>query len=309
MAKRLPPLNPLKAFEATARHLSVGRAAAELSVTQSAVSHQLRTLEAALGVRLFERQGGRMRLTPQGAALMPPVSQAFDAIAEATARVARPSTEGDLVISCVPALLSFWLVPRLGAFTDAFPGVRLRLVPSNAPGDIYDPAIDVCVRYGDGNWADCWVRLLSTLELFPVASPTLVNNRPIRAVADLSDHVLLHADDGREWLSWLAASGATHLARGRQHMMSDAQLAMEAAMHGHGVALGDTFTASGSLAAGRLVVPFDTAVPAADAFYVACRTGMQSASMVRAFVDWLHAGMEEDALRAELPRARWRVRA
>ena len=309
MPKRLPPLNPLRSFEAAARHLSVARAAAELGVTHSAVSHQIRALEESLRVKLFQPGGGRLRLTPQGAALQPTVSQAFDAIAEATARLWQPSTQGDLVISCVPALLSFWLVPRLGAFTEKFPDVRLRLVPANLADDVHGAHVDVCVRYGDGNWPDPWVRLLSGLELFPVLSPTLMNDRPLRKVEDLSDHVLLHADDGKEWQSWLTATGSAHLVRGRQHLMSDAQLAMEAAVHGQGVALGDTFTANRALASGRLVAPFDMAVPAVDSFYVTCRMGTQSAPIVHAFIDWLYGEMEESAARLEASRRRRHVRA
>ncbi|MGB3386882.1 MAG: LysR family transcriptional regulator, partial [Pseudaminobacter sp.] len=108
MTKRLPPLNPLRAFEATARHGSLSKAAGELHVTHGAVSHQIRALELSLGVKLFERVGQRLKLTAQGAELLPAVSSAFDGIAAATARMTRPSSSGSLVVSCVPALLSLW---------------------------------------------------------------------------------------------------------------------------------------------------------------------------------------------------------
>lgn len=301
MAANLPPLNPLRAFEAAARLGSVSAAAKELNVTHGAISHQIRKLEAAMKVTLLERGARRVRLTPHGAALLPSVTAAFGEIAAATARMTRPSTGGDLSISCVPALLSLWLVPRLTRFTEQFPGIRLRLAGSNDPADIFDPDIDICIRYGQGNWGDCWVRHWSDLELFPVASPTLLNVRPLRSVRDLADHVILHADEGREWQTWLAAAKALDLQRGAHHFMSDARLAMEAALHGNGIALGDTMTASSLMARGNLVAPFDLAVPAVDAFYIACRNEMTAAPIVNVFIDWLFAARDEEDARAELP--------
>ncbi|TIM68058.1 MAG: LysR family transcriptional regulator, partial [Mesorhizobium sp.] len=256
MAKRLPPLNPLRAFEATARHASLTKAAAELNVTHGAVSHQIKALEQSLGVKLFERAGQRVKLTPHGAELLPAVSTAFDGIAAATQRMTRPASTGALSVSCVPALLLLWMIPRLGSFTSQYPDIRLTLIPSNDAKDVRAPHIDICVHYGDGSWADCWMRKWSGLELFPVVSPTLINNRPIRTVRDLADHVFLHGDDGREWHTWLAAADALDLERGRRHHLGDARMASEAAVHGHGVALGDTVTASGLLARGLLVAPF-----------------------------------------------------
>lgn len=300
MSTRLPPLNPLRAFEAAARHGSVTRAARELNVTHGAVSHQIRALETALQTRLFERGPRRFRLTPHAAALLPTVSAAFGEIAAATARMTRPSTAGRLAISCVPALLSLWLVPRLSGFTGQFPGVRLRVVSSNDPAAVYDPEIDICIRYGQGSWGDCWVRQWSELDLFPVASPALLGRRPLRAVKDLADHVLLHADDGREWQTWLTAADALEFGRGDHHFLSDARLAIEAAIHANGVVLGDTRTASKLLAGGSLVAPFDLAVPAVDNYYVVCRNEVKAAPIASVFIDWLFAVRDEEDARAEV---------
>jgi LysR family glycine cleavage system transcriptional activator len=287
MAPRLPPLNPLRAFEATARHASLSRAATELNVTHGAVSHQVKALEQALGVKLFDRIGQRLKLTPHGAELLPAVSGAFEDIAAATQRLTRPASAGALSVSCVPALLSLWMIPRLDRFMARYPEIRLTLIPSNDPQDIRSPDIDLCLHYGDGSWSDCWLHKWSDLELFPVASPTLINSRPLRSIRDLSDHIILHGDDGREWHTWLAAADALELERGRRHYLTDARLSIEAAIHGHGVALGDSVTASGLLARGQLVAPFGLAVPAVDAFYAVCRNEMKSAPIVRTFIDWL----------------------
>lgn len=299
LTKRLPPLNPLRAFEAAARHGSLTKAASELHVTHGAVSHQIRALEASLDVKLFERAGQRLKLTAHGAELLPAVSSAFEEIATAMARMTRPTTSGALSVSCVPALLSLWLIPRIGDFIARYPEIRLTLDASNHADNIHSPDIDVVILYGDGGWADCWVKLWTPFDLFPVVSPTLINNRPIRTIRDMGDHVMLHADDGREWHTWLAAADALDLKRGQQLHMSDARLAIEAAVHGLGIALGDTMTAASLLAKGQLVAPFNLAVPAVDAFYVACRKDLRAAPIVNVFIDWLFAALEEDNARAE----------
>ncbi|MDX3924183.1 MAG: LysR substrate-binding domain-containing protein [Shinella sp.] len=309
MTSRLPPLNPLRAFEATARRGSVSAAARELNVTHGAISHQIRALEESLDAVLFERGGKRLKLTSEGALLLPAVTEAFGGIAAATALMKRPATSGELTITCVPALLSFWIIPRLSRFTDQYPGIRLTLIASNDPGRLYSPDVDVCILYGDGNWPDSWARLWSHLRLFPIASPSLVNSRPLRSVRDLSDHVLFHGDDGREWNTWLAAADAADLSRSRQHFMSDARLSTEAALHGQGIALGDTITAASLIAKGELIVPFDLTVPANDAFYVACRNAVRAAPIVKVFIDWLFATLQEDVLPEPQTSARTLLRA
>lgn len=293
MTARLPPLNPLRAFEATARRGAVSAAARELNVTHGAVSHQIKALEEALDTVLFERGGKRLKLTPQGALLLPAVTNAFGEIAAATTLMKQPVTSGDITITCVPALLSLWLIPRLNTFTDQFPGVRVTLIAANDPENLRSLDTDVSVLYGDGNWPDYWTRLWSRLELFPIASPTLLNSRPLRSLRDLSDHTLFHGDDGREWSTWLSAADAIDVVRGRQHFMSDARLSTEAALHGQGIALGDTITASHLIARGELVVPFDLTVPANDAFYVACRQSARQAPIVKVFIEWLFSSLEE----------------
>jgi LysR family glycine cleavage system transcriptional activator len=296
MASRLPPLNPLKSFEAVARHRSVAGAARELGVTASAISHQVRSLENSLGFAVMVRRAGRVELTPQGRALLPAISTAFEVIAEAAARVKHPSAASRLAISCAPAFLGSWLIPRLAEFTRRYPDLELSVVGSNSARDIYAADVDLCIRYGDGNWPDCWVHLLAPLRLFPVISPALEAQLPLRSPVDLGHHVLLHSDDGKEWHTWLTATGSAGAAGRRAHYLPDAQLALEAAVHGVGVALGDNVTASGTLAGGQLLAPFDVEVPAFDGLFFACRTGMQFAPIVAAFIDWVTDRMGTDAM-------------
>lgn len=285
---KLPPLNPLRSFEATARHLSVTRAATELFVTHSAVSHQIRALEESLGVKLFVRDGTNLRLTVEGQRLLPAVSKAFEAIADATGRMLRPEMEGRLAISCVPALMVHWLMPRISSFVERFPGVRLVLSSSNSRSEVMSSDFDLCIRYGDGTWEGRWVRELTTLDLVPVCSPQLFKRHEIKTIDDLQHHPILHGDSGKEWSRWLAASGETDLlSRTPQHFMSDAHLAILGAREGMGVALGDSVTLHDVLATGELVVPIQKSVPASDSHFIICRHEILQTPLVEAFVDWI----------------------
>ena len=299
MTQRLPPLNPLRAFEATARNRSLTKAAQELCVTHGAISHQIKALEASLKVKLFNRTGQKLTLTEHGADLLPSVTSAFEEIAAATARMTRPAKSGSLSITCVSALLSLWLMPRLASFTARYPEIRLTLAAANDPALIHSPDVDIAILYGDGSWTDCWLKLWSHLDLFPIASPSLINNRPIRTARDLAEHTILHGDDGHEWHIWLTAADVHGISGVQQHHFSDARLAIEAALLGHGIALGDTLTAASLLTRGQVIVPFKLAVPAVDAFYVACSNDLRATPVVDAFIGWLFSSIEEEDARAE----------
>lgn len=297
MSRRLPPLNPLRAFEATARCGSVTAAAQELNVTHSAVSHQLRALETSINAKLFERGERSLRLTAQGAFLLPVVSGAFKDIAIATSEITRPATSGTLRISCAAGLLSLWLIPRLHRFAQQFPDITLSLRSGNDAAALQGNSADVSILYGDGRWPGYWSRLLSRLDLFPVISPTLQNSRPLRSIDDLKHHIILHGDDGHEWQTWFAAVDLPGRQIRRQMFLNDAQLSIEAAVHKQGVALGDMITAQNLIARGELIVPFEKSVPASDAFYVVCRDEARATPIMRIFVDWLfseiHAGFDQ----------------
>lgn len=349
MVRRLPPLNPLRAVEATARHGSVADAARELHVTPGAVSHQIRAFEAHLGAPVFERGGGRLRPTGRAAAFLAEVSAAFERIAAARAGFDLPSTAGDLRVACVPALLQFWLIPRLPRFFAAYPEVRLSVFPSNDPGEVFgrgpgrggagraaaaEPA-DLHLFYGDGDVAGAHVALWAELELFPVISPAALNAAPLRSVRDLGGHAILHADEGREWRIWRAALGGAEAgsAQGeapgdapreapweapgeasgeapgpgsagalREHYFSDASVAIQAAVHGAGVALGDSFTTADFLRRGLLAAPFDRASAAAGAFYFV-RPAERRSPAAAAFEDWLRAERDAEGARVDAAQA------
>lgn len=289
MRHRLPPLNPLRAFEATARHGTVSGAAEELNVTASAVSHQIRVLETAIGVSLFLRAKARVKLTPQGESLLHPLKAAFDMIATAVVRLDSPVVAGSLVVSAPMLFTSRWLARHIGDFLDQFPDVTLKLIPSNDDKEVYSPDVDLCVRYGEGRWRDRDVTLITHPVLFPVVSPALMNGpRALRTVQDLANRTLFceHADS---WRRWLAEASASKLSGLRILEIGIAHMGIEAAVRGQGVALGDSFSVREDLADGTLIRPFSFQVPAKHAYYWVRRLELSEAPVVAAFVAWAEA--------------------
>lgn len=284
---RLPPLNALRAFDAIARHLTVVKAADELSVTPSAVSHQLRILEEALGVQLFTRNKTRLKLTTHGEFLLPSVRSAFQMIATAASKLGDTAMVGTLVVSVPVGLASRLLTRHIGEFILAYPDVKLKVIASNEDKEVYQPTVDLSIRYGTGIWPERHVQLLSHVTLFPVCSPAMINGYlGVRALDDLKHHNLLCEDAGAEWTRWLLASGVPTDGF-RMIEMGNAHIAIEAALHGQGAALGDSLLVGDDLAQGRLVRLFETSVPARHAYYLVCRHEVYVNPLIAGFTEWI----------------------
>jgi len=288
--RRLPPLNALRAFEAAGRHLSFKRAAAELHVTQAAVSHQVRALEAQLGVELFVRLHRALRLTPAGARYLPALSEAFDRLHEASASVrARPARQR-LVLSSVPSFGANWLVPRLGAFRKKHRDVDLAVLSSSELVDFAREPVDVGIRFGPGRWPGVRADLLLAEEYLPVASPKLIRGRKaLRVPADLRRHTLLHDESHDAWRAWLAAAGADRVDPERGVVFSDSSQLVSAAAAGQGVALARKLLAAPYLRSRALVRAFAGSVPAEFAYYVVCAADRADEPAIKAFRDWILA--------------------
>src|SRR5215471_10544477 len=204
MLRRLPALNALKSFEAAARHESFTRAAEELCVTQGAVSHQVKALEAVLGVKLFNRERQRLVITEAGREYLVVVRDALDRIAVGTERLVQRQRSGALTISTSPDFAAKWLVHRLGRFAEAYPDIALRVSADMHHVDFAREDVDLAVRHGDGNWPGMDVVRLCSEQLFPVCSPKLISGRQrLRQPADLLRFPLLHLDDRKDWSKWL----------------------------------------------------------------------------------------------------------
>lgn len=289
MARRLPPLNALKAFESAARHRSFTLAAAELRVTQSAVSRHVKTLEAALGVALFHRSNRHLSLTAEGESLLPDLCDAFDRIARAATRVAQ--SQRDLRLKVLPAFAIRWLIPRLARFAGLQPDIRVRITPL-LPGLDHDmDEFDAWILYGDGKWPNMRADLVRREQLVAVCSPALqTGHHPLRAPDDLAHHQLLHASrDHVEWRSWAKAAGEVRFDPDRGLEFDFLEHTLQAAIRGYGVALLDSLLVADDVNNGRLVVPFETRMPSLGSYYFVTQSYAAEQPKIVAFREWLLA--------------------
>jgi LysR family transcriptional regulator, glycine cleavage system transcriptional activator len=294
----LPSLNGLRAFDAAARHLSFTRAAGELNVTQTAISHQIRRLEEQLGVKLFVRRNRALLLTREAQGYWPAVRTAFEDLRRATARLQRPDRDELLTVSTTASLAAKWLVTRVATFQDAHPTIEVRITTSTHLVDFQREEVDMAVRYGRGHWPGLRARWLMAEDIFPVCSPSLLKDaRPLRCPEDLAHHTLLHASISREdWRLWLTAAGLpVSLALRRGLNFDQSFMALQAAMEGLGVALGRTRLVERDIAAGRLVVPFDVMLPSDAGFYIVAPEETADMPKIRLFRDWLVESVARDS--------------
>ncbi len=299
MARRLPSLNALRAFEAAARHLSFTKAAEELHVTQAAISHQVKTLEDQLGLPLFRRLNRRLLLTDAGQVYGSDLTREFDAIADATGRITSDRSGGSLRISILPSMAAKWLLPRLSRFRARHPEVDVLVSASHDLADFRRDDVHLAIRYGKGHYPGLETVTLMGDEIFVVCSPQLLESGPpLRDAADLRHHTLLH-DSSREagrrdWRAWLERKGVGGVDPDRGPGFSDSNLILEAVMAGEGVALTRRSLAADDLAAGRLVIPFGPITPAVNRYYVVYPRANAELPKVRAFTQWLLDEVEAD---------------
>ncbi|MBR0683357.1 transcriptional regulator GcvA [Roseomonas eburnea] len=298
MPRRLPPLNALKAFEAAARHESFTRAAEELCVTQGAVSHQVKALEAGLGLRLFDRGTQGLVITEAGRAYLEVVRDAFDRIASGTERLLERQGAGTLTVSTSPNFASKWLVHRLGRFAEAHPEIELRVSASLQHIDFAREDVDLAIRHGDGSWPTLHATRLCEEALFPVCSPALLRGRrPLRAPAGLHHHTLLHTNDRRDWSRWVEEASAKGVDAGRGPVFNQASMTIDAAVDGQGVALARTALAAWDLLSGRLVQPFGPRLAVPYGYWIVGPRATSGLPKVIAFRDWLLREAAEDTRR------------
>ena len=288
MARTLPSLNALKAFEAAARHLSFTKAAAELFGTQAAGSHQIKHLEAQLDTPLFRRLNRQLRLTDAGQILLPAITEALDLMAGGIDKLRRDQKEGMLTVSTLESIAATWLVPRLANFRDLHPEIILSLEVSDRFSDFERDNVDMGIRYGRGGWRDVVETKLTDEEIFPVMAPSLLEKGPkLETPADLLKYPLIHEDLPESWPRWFAAAGLPDADIPDGTFLQHSNLIMQWVMAGQGVALGRSFLIKPEIDAGRLIQPFDITLPAALSYYVVAPPGADKQPKVKAFTDWL----------------------
>jgi LysR family glycine cleavage system transcriptional activator len=297
MARRLPSLNGLKAFEAAARSESFTRAAEELNVTQGAVSHQVKALEETLGLKLFRRERQRLFLTEVGRDYLAVIRDAFDRIAVGTERLLQRQENGVLTVSTSPDFAAKWLVNRLSRFAEQHPGVDLRVSATTHYVDFARDDVDVAIRHGDGNWPGLDVQRLYSERLFPVCSPKLVAGRNrIAKAADLLKFPLLRLEDAKNWTRLFEAAGVKATV-GPGPVLNRASMLIDAAIDGQGIALARTALAAWDLVNGRLVRPVDVSLRMANTYWIVCPKAAANVPKIATFRNWVFAEATEDVRR------------
>ena len=309
MIYRLPSLNALRVFEAAARHLSFKEAANELSITQAAVSHQIKGLEEYLGVELFRRAGRGVQLTEAARACLPRLREGFDSIAAAVETMRERAAETDLLITAPPVFTARWLMPRLADFAKREPKIELRVFasskmvdagaldsPTLVSGlDLREDVSGVEIHLGVGHYPGYRADHLFGVSMTAVANPDVVKGKPpLRTPADLAHQTLLHDDamelvaGGNAWLRWLQNAGvADRVDASHGPRFSSNILALEAASQKLGVALALRPLVDADLQSGRLCAPFEVEMKPQSAYYLVCPEVVADRPAVAAFRKWL----------------------
>src|SRR5215813_8838667 len=288
MLRRLPPLNALKAFEAAARHESFTRAAEELCVTQGAVSHQVKALEAELAIKLFNRERQRLIITEAGRDYLTVVRDALDRIAVGTERLLQRQNAGVLTVSTSPDFAAKWLVHRLGHFAESHGGIDLRVSATLHHVDFAREEVDMAVRHGDGNWPGLDTVQLSSEQLFAVCSPKLLSGRRrLAKPVDILKFPLIHLDGRSDWTNWLREVGVGQGDVVHGPVLNRASMVIDAAINGQGIALARTTLAAWDLINGRLVRPFPQSLRLSKTYWIICPKATASLPKILTFRDWL----------------------
>ena len=308
MTYRLPPLNALRAFEAAARHLSFKNAALELSVTPTAVSHQIKLLEESLGLPLFDRLTRALALTPQGEAMLPKVREGLECFAVAVENAHERVTHGRLIAVLPPSFATRWLVPRLRRFALAQPSLNLQVIRSLntidgnpvagaaalEPADLRQEDSLVAIRFGNGVYPGYHVDRMFGSDYIAVCSPKLLEaGPPLRVPTDMRQQVLLHDDatanerSGPSWEDWFRLAGVTGVDTKAGPHFGDSGMVYVAALDGLGVALASRPLVANAIAQGRLVAPFDIAVGQNYAYYLVIQESIFNRPAVQVFRQWL----------------------
>ncbi len=293
MSEHLPPIAALRALEAAARHGSFTRAADELNVTQSAISHQIRQLEEFWGFELFARDARPLALTKNGAALAPVARDFFARLSSTLEGLRVEDARGALKISTLESFALTWLVPRLSNFRERHPEIDVWISTKDHLVDFTAEDVDLGVRLGHGVYSGVHSSLLLREYVFPVCSLQLLKRFGMPASpADLSRFPLLLRHDevsSSHWEAWLAAAGVPNLRVDQGPRFPNSNMALQAAIAGQGVALVRSAHVDGGLRAAGLVRLFDVLCPADSAYYLVCPEGAQLRPRIAAFRDWIQA--------------------
>lgn len=290
MARRLPSLNALRAFEVAARHENFSQAAEELFVTHASISRHVRQLEEWLGFKLFERHSRGVELTDAGNHYARRLTRIFDKLLEATQEATATASHQALSLSVEVTFALRWLVPRLRGFQDRHPEIELNLDPDDDLVDFHSEPAELAIRYGEGDWPEVKAQPLVQITAFPVCSPDYLADKSVRQADDLLRYNLLHEDNKRWWGLWLEEAGVANPGQVRGPSFQNAHATIEAAEADQGFALGDLISTADALKEGWLVRPLEIVAPAGGYFVVRPK-GRKESPAARAFCLWLEEEM------------------
>ncbi|WP_445363435.1 transcriptional regulator GcvA [Microbulbifer sp. ANSA003] len=296
--RSLPSLAGLRGFEAAARHMSFTDAAKELSVTQTAISHQVRNLESRLGVKLFHRAGKSISLTDAGKKLLSEASECFDRLENTLHLIKAESQSPVVTVSVTPSFASKWLIQRLGNFWRAYPDIQLNVHHTLALANFTNDGVDISIRAGDGNWQGSVTRLSLPLDLSPICHPSLLNGKnPLKVPSDLKHQTLLHEDNFDDWASWLKAAGVDDVNPRSGSVMNDSNSLAIAVENCQGVALGRISLIEDDLKSGRIVKPFDVSIDSNFSYYLVCPYEKLDSPGVQAFRNFILSEVNQSVQR------------
>lgn len=277
------PLNALRAFEASARHLSFTRAAEELSVTQAAISHQVKSLEDRLGIQLFRRLSRGLVLTDEGQAMLPVLQDAFERVGQLLDRVSGSDFRDVVTVGVVGTFAAGWLLPNVAAFKSAHPSTELRILTNNNAVDLAAEGLDYAIRFGDGAWHATDAVEIMPVELAPLCTASLAAS--LNGPADFPNHTLLRSYRAEEWPAWFnAANMPTPQIAGP--IFDSSVVMVQAAIDGCGIALAPPKMFRHYLKDGRLVQASPITICAGSYWLTRLKSKAETPAM-RAFREWL----------------------
>lgn len=294
MYKRLPPLNSLKAFESSARHLSFTKAAEELFVTQAAVSHQIKILESFLGIDLFIRKNRALELTDLGKMYFADISKVLNRLADATSKLLTEKNSRHLTITVPQTFGIQWLVPKLTEFNQLYPDIEVRLKGEDEDEGILNDNVDVSIYYGKGNWDTLQVEKLAEGNLLLLASPKLLEKKPINTVNDLNNHTIIHIKTRDNWQNMVNYLQVDGLNINHGPLFSHTFMALQAAIHGQGIVLANKILAKQEVENGTLkvVLPIKNLLDS-KAFYLVNQLDKADNECINIFKKWIIEKMQK----------------
>jgi LysR family transcriptional regulator, glycine cleavage system transcriptional activator len=292
---KLPPMSAIRAFEAAARHQSFTRAAAELGMTQAAVSYQIRLLEDRIGAPLFVRLPRHVELTARGRQLAPAITEAFEALRVAFSGV-ESAVQTVLSITTLTTFASNWLVTRLGRFQQLHPNIAVQMDISAQIVDLAQSDFDIGIRSGTGDWPGLEAHLLFPNQFTPVCSPDLIRDMDLRDPSDLLKFPILTPGDPW-WRDWFTAAGMPDIdLSGRpENSLGSQHFEAMAAMAGQGMAMVNPYFFPAELAGGRLVQPFDLVAQSDRSYWLVYPKARKRSAKIQAFRDWILSEVAGDA--------------